>query len=781
MNQLKLGPTRFRVIDILVLVAAAAVLLQAPLSVVQADWVPNLDPLPRLAFAGLIIGYLIERTRLPGVLGLPLGMLLGFEAVTYVYAQVPAAGSLAERVDWLGGRVGSWMDTIASGGVSNDPLVFAVAMGGLAWLLGLATAWLIFRDNAPWLALVFSGLALLMNLSYTQQSMVVGYISWFAFSACLLLTAQQLANRTELWRRAQLHVPWRIVANVVIGTAVAVFAFLSIAWTLPANVASPIVTSGWNKLTSPWQGAEAEFDRWFAALNGSSRNARGLSFGRTLAPRGAFDLGDTPVLQVKSPVPMYLRATTADRYAGQAITSSETVGVDVPANTDLLPEEFIPMARVPVPATIKVLASRTAVAFTPDMPLRFSVPTQLDTRGTPEDLAAVRLVNAVQQNQDFSVVAGMSVATVQELRVAGEVYPDWVRQRYLQLPRRMERRVVDLAHSAAASAPSAFDRAVRIEQFLRDGYAYSTHVTAVPTDRDWVDYFLFDAREGYCDYFATAMVVLLRIEGIPARVASGFAPGDMDESTGISTVRENHAHTWVEAYFPHYGWITFEPSSIRALPVRPEQPNEPEPIPVPDPQLASDRTNLTREEMDELLGFGDESTLVLPEQPFWSTVPGILLFVLAGLLVIALVAAVILAIAWRRGIRRLARYQQPYAQLLRLGNWFGTLHARPSDTPFELADTLGRQVPGARFAIHDLTAAYVEGTYAHREPGSNPWPAWLEARRDVVRGLFRRRLRRWFGEDGSAAAAPRSRPELLRQWGASRSTQPRSSKPRLER
>src|SRR6185312_3640715 len=132
---------------------------------------------------------------------------------------------------------------------------------------------------------------------------------------------------------------------VLLGTALAVGGLLSVAWALPANVASPVVASGWGKLTSPWQGMEGEFDRWFAAINGSSRNARGLSFGRTLAPRGAFDLGDTPVLQVKSSVPLYLRATTSDRYAGQAITSSETTSTDFGANTDLLGQDQIPLGR----------------------------------------------------------------------------------------------------------------------------------------------------------------------------------------------------------------------------------------------------------------------------------------------------------------------------------------------------------------------------------------------------------------------------------------------------
>ena len=229
--------------DVVVLAAAAFLLLQAPLSVVEAGWVPNLGPLPRLALAGLLAGYLLERTRVAGPLGLLLGTVLGVEVITWVYAQAAVGSSLSERVDWLSGRVGGWLDAVGSGGVSNDALVFALAMAGLAWLLGLITAWLLFRDNAPWLAVVFNGVALLMNLSYASTSLV-GYVGSFAFAACLLLAAQQLANRTELWRRAQLNVSWRVVGNVLVGTAIGAGALLSIAWALPSHASSTEIASG---------------------------------------------------------------------------------------------------------------------------------------------------------------------------------------------------------------------------------------------------------------------------------------------------------------------------------------------------------------------------------------------------------------------------------------------------------------------------------------------------------------------------------------------------------
>jgi len=763
------GHRRFRAIDAVVLAAASLLILQAPLSVVEAGWVANLEPLPRLALGGLLAGYLLERTRVPGALGLLVGAALGGEVITWLYAQVAPSGSLGERIDWLVGRVGGWFEAVSGGGVSNDPLVFALAMASLAWLLGLITAWLLFRDDAPWLAVVFNGLALLMNLSYASTSLV-GFVGWFAFASCLLLAAQQLANRTELWRRAQLKVSWRVVANVLLGTALAAGGLLSLAWALPSNVSSNAVASGWNRVTSPWQGLEGEFDRWFASLNASERNARGLSFGRTLAPRGAFDLGDTPVLEVKANGPLYLRATTADRYAGQAITSTETVTGEFDLNTDLLPQDAIPQGRGLLTAQIKILASRTAVAFAPDAPLRFSQPTQVDTRGDANDIATVRLDTPLQQGQQYTVVSAISTATIQELRVAGEDYPQWVRQRYLQLPRSLPRRVVQLAHEATSGATSAYDKAAALETYLRDNFTYTTHVATVPTDQDWVDSFLFGSKEGYCDYFATSMVVLLRAEGVPARVASGFAPGEFDPGSGISTVRENHAHTWVEAYFPRYGWITFEPSAIRPIPPRIEE----APASAPSPEAAAaqtaDTSQLTPDELDELLNIRDQAEAP-PARPFLTTLPGVLLLSFGVLVLLGLVAASVVAVAWRRGFGSVKRYQRPYAELMKLGRWSGTLRPRSSETPFEIGERFGRQVPRAQPAIQELTSVYVEGTYSGRPPRADPWPTWLAARRDVIRGLFSRRLGGWFGVDESVALPPRAHPELLSRWGARRKPQ----------
>jgi hypothetical protein len=328
------------------------------------------------------------------------------------------------------------------------------------------------------------------------------------------------------------------------------------------------------------------------------------------------------------------------------------------------------------------------------------------------------------------------------------------------------RRVVDVAHEATRGAASAYDKAAYLEMYLRTNLTYSTHVAAIPPDQDWVDYFLFDSKQGYCDYFATAMVVLLRADGVPARVASGFAPGEFDAATGVSTVRENHAHSWVEVYFPRFGWITFEPSAIRPIPQRLEEAPNPAATAAQQSAQAPDASELTPPELDELMNLRDQNPGAV--RPFLTTLPGVFVLAVGVLLLLGLLAAGAVAVVWRRGFPDVAKYQLPYAQLVRLGRWSGTLRARVSDTPNELAERLGRQVPHAQAAIDGLTEAYVEGTYASRQPAVDPWPTWLAVRRSVIRGLFGRRLGGWFGEDSSVTLPPRSHPELLKQWGAKR-------------
>jgi transglutaminase-like putative cysteine protease len=143
--------------------------------------------------------------------------------------------------------------------------------------------------------------------------------------------------------------------------------------------------------------------------------------------------------------------------------------------------------------------------------------------------------------------------------------------RYLQLPENLDPRIDRLATQIIldANASNRYDVAKAVESYLQRQYGYSLEMKAAGPDP--LADFLFNVRTGHCEYFATAMAVLLRTHGIAARVVNGFLPGEYNEAAGAYTVRQSDAHSWVEVYFPETrAWVTFDPtpSAGREEPVR---------------------------------------------------------------------------------------------------------------------------------------------------------------------------------------------------------------------
>src|SRR5215217_5895037 len=143
--------------------------------------------------------------------------------------------------------------------------------------------------------------------------------------------------------------------------------------------------------------------------------------------------------------------------------------------------------------------------------------------------------------------------------------------RYLQLPERLDPRIGPLATTIIlhANANNNYDAAKAIESYLQREYGYSLDMKAAGPDP--VADFLFNVKTGHCEYYATAMVVLLRTHGIAARLVNGFTPGEYNETAGAYTVRQFNAHSWVEVYFPETrSWVTFDPTppAGRTEPVR---------------------------------------------------------------------------------------------------------------------------------------------------------------------------------------------------------------------
>ena len=158
----------------------------------------------------------------------------------------------------------------------------------------------------------------------------------------------------------------------------------------------------------------------------------------------------------------------------------------------------------------------------------------------------------------YEAIADLAQPSAALLRRASGSVSASVALRYLQLPP-LDQRIPQLAHQITASASTTYDKAAAIQQYLMTRYGYTLELPrALP--RDPVANFLFVRKQGHCEYFASAMAIMLRTLGIPARIVNGFRGGEFNDLTGSYLVRARDAHSWVEAYIPGYGWTTFDPT-----------------------------------------------------------------------------------------------------------------------------------------------------------------------------------------------------------------------------
>jgi transglutaminase-like putative cysteine protease len=170
------------------------------------------------------------------------------------------------------------------------------------------------------------------------------------------------------------------------------------------------------------------------------------------------------------------------------------------------------------------------------------------------------IFNSVHNNMKirYEGLSNLPTISPSDLRKAPSAFPEPIHAAYLQLPA-LDPRIPKLAADVTATARNEYDKASAIRSYLISHYSYTLDLSG-SHGTDPLANFLFVRRSGHCEYFATAMTVMLRSIGIPSRYVTGFLPGEYNDLGGDYIVRESDAHSWVEVYFPIYGWVTFDPT-----------------------------------------------------------------------------------------------------------------------------------------------------------------------------------------------------------------------------
>lgn len=368
------------------------------------------------------------------------------------------------------------------------------------------------------------------------------------------------------------------------------------------------------------------------------------------------------------------------------------------------------------------------------------------------DIDQVISVAPVPVGKEVTESIRVSEATEDALRKAPTQLPKWT-ERYTQLPDGITQRTADLAQQLAKGSTNQYDTAAAVEQYLRANLAYSERVGLPPFDRDATDYFLFQSKQGYCEYFSTAMVTLLRLNGIPAREAVGYLPGAKAED-GRLVSRENQAHAWVEVWFPQFGWITFDPTPKPGVPPIARGPQivpqvnatDPDAQAVGDLAGGQDRLDARGEDRlrqldDELNGgFGEGGAYAPIKQkreisPLFFATPLVFGFI-----------ALIVAFFWLRTFRGMSGSSQWYARMTRAMGLAGLVKSSSTTTPFETAAAVAQRLPGSKDSAMLIARHYAEEQYAARPPterdATEVRSAWLRLRKLVVQSVLPRNRRK---------------------------------------
>jgi len=717
-------------------------------SIDSANWVDDMPSLYPIGFAGLIIGYALSRVRWHELLLHPIALLAG---ATLVYLQLLAivpGGSAVVRTDQILDRMHAWWSAVTLGGISTDELPFIVLILVMVWVGAYVSSWAIFRWRNAWLGLLPGGVALMWNISFIPGQYSHSFVV-FVFGAVLLLMRVHLSHKEDEWDRNGVKYPEFISLPVLNATFWVAVLLLLIASQVPLAERSETASERWANFTVPVTDRLSPLGRVFISVNAKKpinvhnlEDALPLQGKIKLSSREAVELD----VEITPEMAAYLRGQSFDEYTanGWKVNIEGDVPLPSGSRTDVADAEE-EGARREVTVNVTVKGANDEILYGLGQPLSSDVDAEARVGGERGDVLSLAPDGRVEEGERYSVTGSVAIASVEQLRDAGARYPSWVLERYLQLPGNLPDRVRQKAREVTRNAETPYDAAFAIETYLRS-FPNDYNVPSTPPGRDSVDYFLFDVQRGYFDYHASAMAVMLRSLGIPARVSTGYVidPLTKDAPEGVHyTLTERNAFAWPEVYFPGIGWVEFNPTPSQPRIARPgyTPPDAARPGSEgleDDPTLGEDELRLGDLADPAINPPAGESDAAADGSggSAWSP-----LFTIAVIGAVLAVAGTGARFAWEWGMGGLSRPAQLWEKTQRLGR-FARAGAHPSETPREYATRLRQAVPGTDDARY-LAAQYERAEFGQKELSDDECErlesAWSNVRNGLLRRIFRPR------------------------------------------
>jgi len=731
-------------------------------STATAAWVSGIDVIPLVALCGALLLAVFAVLPIPWPLGLGVGMIVGPIAAAVAAWPTIHAHNPQDVVNTH--LMGIWWTRITDGTAASDPSFYLFLICWLMWVTGAWLSWCVLRWRKPLLGLIPGAAAFatnLLNIPRDQNGYTLGIL---VLTLALLLWSNYTGSIASA-NRANVKLTGDARWDFWESGLVAMAALIVLAIMLPPLSTVDRTVGIESSLFSNWAQLQATLNH--PGIIGNGTGGAGTTGFSTDVPLGG------PLTRTQDPVFTYtvIGDYTGPRYF-RGLNETSTVGGEwlYPGSPGL--RVSIPKNQVPIYGetyqklavagmSVRMLRPPTGnadVLFYPGELYRVDRPTiavqvlvGVNRFGAFTSIDRLQSVQPPTSAGNYTVTVEYSSATDAELQAAGTTYPDWL-QPFSTLPATgyrspdVEKQIHDLAVKVVtdAGATNPYDEATAIQNFLRGpDFKYTLAPPKAPdgTDRLW--FFLFKSKQGYCEFFATAMGDMLRSLGIPTRLVNGFGPGTLDPTTHEFVVRGEDAHTWVESYFPGYGWIPFEPTADTS--------NVYQPIPRGsqgqtlclrdencDPGSGTGATGSAPTPSGVPLGFRE------PNNPGSSSSTFGLRALDAGTLTkaIGIFLAVILLL-----LAAVARYLRPrtvmavWKRTLALSEMAGAKR-RAGETPLELGRRLQQSFPEASGPVGALAGGFVVAAYAPADVAAGSRSAVMEAWTALRPLLLRRVLAR---------------------------------------
>lgn len=546
-------------------------LLITSLKIQSTGWTDDLFLLNWLTFIGYILGLLI---------GYSLFKPFIVTIFTFFYSIIILPWSIgltyASSIPWITrleniyGRIYFSINQLLTNTRIDDPILFFTFLSLLIWFTGIFAGFFLVRKSHFWIPILISGITIFASDFYDQSGNHL-YTGFFIFFVLILISQVSYQETGRNWRLKGIPVDGEVTSLVRRTAFFVSIIIVFLAWNVP-NIVSAFqkdspqqrqvialiaeIQNQFAKITAPLQGTAYIQSEFFS-------NTVNLGTGSELSDEIVFEI----TVDQRQPIGVryYWKARSYDTYQnGQWISSIESSAnfeANEIFNQTMESQSFSTR-------TFSITTNKNiGLLYAPPYPQKINFPVKAYFQILPDeniDITTITLEKIAFSGEQYVVTNMVLNPTIEQLRKTSEEYPDWISQKYLQLPSGFSDRVTSLAIELTSTHENPYDKTMAITNYLRNNISYNDQIPTPPVDQDIIEWFLFDLRQGFCNFYATAEVLMLRSVGIPARIAFGYAEGEaLNNSNFEFKVTREQLHAWPEVYFSGIGWVEFEPTVIQ--------------------------------------------------------------------------------------------------------------------------------------------------------------------------------------------------------------------------